>query len=103
MNRSIFQPQFSLKKGHGHAAFLFIKVADKISKLSKVSNQFYEKELLKNGATKGHDNKNKKETLDFEDLKVLNVNELLVKKKRDKNEENPSQKLNSGLIIKPKE
>ena len=33
-----------MKKGSGHAAFLFIKVADKIAKISKMSNQFNIKE-----------------------------------------------------------
>ena len=81
---NIFQPQFALKKGHGHAAFLFIKVVDKIAKLSKISNQFDEKqpELMKHmtkGDARFHKYDNKAPS-NLEGLKVLNVHELTEQK-----------------------
>ena len=63
-----FQPQYELKKGSGHSPFFFVKVIDKIAKLSGRSNQFPEKDIIY-----------KNEGQQFEAIstfKILNVNEL---------------------------
>ena len=63
-----FQPQYELKKGSGHSTFFFVKVIDKIAKLSGKSNQFPEKDIIY---------KNEGEQSEaISTFKILNVNEL---------------------------